>query len=123
MKYRHSYHAGNFADVHKHVALLALLLIAVSRTPLTRGMLAVAAVESVVILAVALAYMWSPGSAGEPNARLAAIEQIRFLGQDTWRLGVALLILGVAATLFGAFGLRAHKKEPRAGWREASLVS
>jgi len=104
-------------------ALLALLLIAVSRTPLTRGMLAVAAVESVVILAVALAYMWSPGSAGEPNARLAAIEQIRFLGQDTWRLGVALLILGVAATLFGAFGLRVHKKEPRAGWREASLVS
>src|SRR5690606_20991816 len=25
MKYLHSYHAGNFADVHKHVALLALL--------------------------------------------------------------------------------------------------
>jgi 23S rRNA (adenine2030-N6)-methyltransferase len=25
MKYRHGYHAGNFADVHKHVALLALL--------------------------------------------------------------------------------------------------
>jgi 23S rRNA (adenine2030-N6)-methyltransferase len=25
MKYRHSCHAGNFADVHKHVALLALL--------------------------------------------------------------------------------------------------
>jgi 23S rRNA (adenine2030-N6)-methyltransferase len=25
MKYRHSYHAGNFADVHKHVALLALI--------------------------------------------------------------------------------------------------
>ncbi|HEU4624951.1 MAG TPA: 23S rRNA (adenine(2030)-N(6))-methyltransferase RlmJ [Steroidobacteraceae bacterium] len=25
MKYRHHYHAGNFADVHKHVALLALL--------------------------------------------------------------------------------------------------
>jgi 23S rRNA (adenine2030-N6)-methyltransferase len=24
MKYRHSYHAGNFADVHKHVTLLAL---------------------------------------------------------------------------------------------------
>ena len=24
MKYRHSYHAGNFADVHKHVALIAL---------------------------------------------------------------------------------------------------
>ncbi len=25
MKYRHSYHAGNFADVHKHVTLIALL--------------------------------------------------------------------------------------------------
>jgi len=25
MKYRHSYHAGNFADVHKHVATLALI--------------------------------------------------------------------------------------------------
>lgn len=25
MKYRHSFHAGNFADVHKHVILLALL--------------------------------------------------------------------------------------------------
>ncbi len=25
MKYRHSHHAGNFADIHKHVTLLALL--------------------------------------------------------------------------------------------------
>jgi 23S rRNA (adenine2030-N6)-methyltransferase len=25
MKYRHSFHAGNFADVHKHVTLIALL--------------------------------------------------------------------------------------------------
>lgn len=25
MKYRHAYHAGNFADVHKHVTLLALI--------------------------------------------------------------------------------------------------
>lgn len=25
MKYRHAFHAGNFADVHKHVALVALL--------------------------------------------------------------------------------------------------
>ncbi len=25
MRYRHSYHAGNFADVHKHVTLLALI--------------------------------------------------------------------------------------------------
>jgi 23S rRNA (adenine2030-N6)-methyltransferase len=26
MNYRHSYHAGNFADVHKHVALAAILM-------------------------------------------------------------------------------------------------
>jgi len=32
MQYRHSFHAGNFADVHKHVALLALLA-ALQRTP------------------------------------------------------------------------------------------
>ena len=25
MKYRHSFHAGNFADIHKHITLLALL--------------------------------------------------------------------------------------------------
>jgi 23S rRNA (adenine2030-N6)-methyltransferase len=25
MKYRHQYHAGNFADVHKHVLLLEIL--------------------------------------------------------------------------------------------------
>ena len=25
MKYRHGFHAGNFADVHKHVTLLALI--------------------------------------------------------------------------------------------------
>ncbi|MBV8497392.1 MAG: 23S rRNA (adenine(2030)-N(6))-methyltransferase RlmJ, partial [Gammaproteobacteria bacterium] len=25
MKYRHRFHAGNFADVHKHITLLALL--------------------------------------------------------------------------------------------------
>jgi 23S rRNA (adenine2030-N6)-methyltransferase len=32
MKYRHSFHAGNFADVHKHVTLLALLT-ALKRKP------------------------------------------------------------------------------------------
>ena len=32
MKYRHSFHAGNFADVHKHVTLLALLA-ALKRKP------------------------------------------------------------------------------------------
>ncbi len=25
MRYRHSFHAGNFADVHKHIALLQLI--------------------------------------------------------------------------------------------------
>ncbi|MDQ6691147.1 MAG: hypothetical protein M3Z13_00105 [Candidatus Dormibacteraeota bacterium] len=104
-------------------AMLALILIALSRTPVTKTMLAVAAVESVAILAVALTYMWSSASAAEPNAILARIEHIRFLGHDTRLVGVALLLLGMAASLYGAYGFRLHKKEPRAGWREAHLVS
>ena len=105
-------------------ALLALIVYAVSRAPVSRTMLAVAAVESVVILAVALAYMWSPAGSGEPNARLASIEAIRFLGQDARTVGVALLLLGLATSCYGAFGLGLDKeKEPRAGWHEAPLAS
>lgn len=103
-------------------AMLALLLIALSRTPLATGMLAIAAGESVVVLIAALAYMWSPASAGEPNASLATIEHVRFLGQDTRVVGVILLLSGAMASLYGAYGLRLHKKEPRAGWREAPSV-
>ena len=36
MKYRHAFHAGNFADVHKHVTLLALLRLLVRKD---KGML------------------------------------------------------------------------------------
>jgi hypothetical protein len=105
-------------------ALVALLLIALSRAPVTRGMLAVAAAECLLILALALFYMWSPAAAGEPNARLAAIEQIRFLGHDARIVGVALLVVGLATSFYGAFGFSLHKeKEPRAGWREAPLAS
>ena len=32
MKYRHAFHAGNFADVHKHVTLLALLRLLAQKT-------------------------------------------------------------------------------------------
>jgi hypothetical protein len=87
-------------------------------------MLAVAAVESLFILAVALVYMWSPAAAGEPNARLASIKGIHFLGLNAWVVGVALLLAGLASSCYGAFGFRLHKeKEPRAGWREAPYAS
>jgi hypothetical protein len=105
-------------------ALVALLLVLLSRAPITRGMLAVAAVESLFILAVALVYMWSPAAAGEPNARLASIKGIHFLGLNAWVVGVALLLAGLASSCYGAFGFRLHKeKEPRAGWREAPYAS
>src|ERR1051325_2648811 len=55
MNYRHAYHAGNFADVHKHVALVAVLLhlrkketpFAVIDTHAGRGLYDLAADESV----------------------------------------------------------------------------
>jgi len=55
MNYRHAYHAGNFADVHKHVALVAALMhlrkketpFAVIDTHAGRGLYDLAADESV----------------------------------------------------------------------------
>jgi 23S rRNA (adenine2030-N6)-methyltransferase len=54
MNYRHAYHAGNFADVHKHVALTAILLhlsrkekpFAVIDTHAGRGLYDLAGVEA-----------------------------------------------------------------------------
>ena len=104
-------------------ALVALVLVALSRMPLTGGMLAVAAAESFAVLLAALAFMWSPASQSEPNARLAVIERITFLGHATAPVGFALLLLGLASALYGAGLLRLNEKEPRADWREAPLAS
>jgi 4-amino-4-deoxy-L-arabinose transferase-like glycosyltransferase len=105
-------------------AMVALLIGAVARAPLTEGMLALSAVECLAILIAAIGYLWSPVSATEPNAQLAAIEQVRFLGQDAWPVGLALLLTGAASSLYAAYAFRlpGRKKEPHAGWREAPSV-
>ncbi len=105
-------------------AMVALLIVAVARAPLTQAMAAIAAAECLLVVAVAIAYMWSPASSGEPNAQLAVITQTRFLGHDTWGLALPLMLAGAALSLSAAVGWRlaAQKKEPRAGWHEAPSV-
>ena len=98
-------------------AMVALLLVALARAPLPEGMLALGALECLVILIAAIAYMWSPASAGEPNARLAVIEQVRFLGQEAWPIGLTLCLAGVATSLYAVYGFRlpGNKKSPAPG--------
>ncbi len=105
-------------------ALVALLLVAVTRAPLRRGTFAIATGECLLVLAGAIIYMWSPAAVSEPNAQLAVAEQIRFLGRDTWWLGIPALLAGATSCLYAVYGSRlaANKKEPRALWREAPSV-
>ncbi len=105
-------------------AMIALVIVALARAPMTGGMLVVAMAECLLVLAAAVAVMWSPVSLSEPNAQLAVAEQIRFLGRDTWPFGVALMLIGAASCLHALYGSRiaVHKKEPRAGWHEAPSV-
>jgi hypothetical protein len=105
-------------------AMVALVIVALTRAPLTQGMVAVAIAECLVVLASAVTFLWSPASSGEPNAQLAVATQLRFLGRDAWPLGVPLMLIGAASLLYALSGARlaAHKKEPRAGWHEAPLV-
>jgi hypothetical protein len=99
-------------------AMIALLLVACARVPLTQGMVAIAGGECLVLLAAAIAYMWSPAAAGEANARLAQALQVHFLGQDAWPFGIALLVLGATASIYaaaGSFRLEVKKKSPAPG--------
>jgi hypothetical protein len=105
-------------------ALVALLIVAATRAPLGEGTIAIAGSECLLLLAAAIIYMWSPAAVSEPNAQLAVAEQIRFLGRDTWWLGIPLLVAGATSCLYAVYGvrLRVNKKEPRALWREAPSV-
>jgi hypothetical protein len=48
---------------------------------------------------VILLWMWSPTSASDLNAQLVVQEHIRFLGRDSWPIGVLLLAAGIAAAV------------------------
>ncbi|HYM49243.1 MAG TPA: hypothetical protein VET65_01605 [Candidatus Limnocylindrales bacterium] len=77
-------------------ALITLTMVALARWPATRAMVLIAVLECLVVTAAALIYMWSAGGVREPNAVLAAQMRVRFLGQDTWPLGIAILVAAAA---------------------------
>ncbi len=76
MKYRHSRHAGNFADVHKHVTLLALLA-ALKRKDKGFLYLETHAGRGAYDL---------PGAPGEAAAGIARLEAQASADGDGWRL-------------------------------------
>ncbi|MDQ6710360.1 MAG: hypothetical protein M3Z11_07355 [Candidatus Dormibacteraeota bacterium] len=99
-------------------AMVALVVVALARVPLTEGILRIALAECLALLAVAIVYMWSPASLAEPNARLAIALRVRFLGQDVLWLGLVLLLLAATLSLMAIYGFRpilAQKKSPAPG--------
>jgi hypothetical protein len=93
-------------------ALLTLTLAGLRRASMTTAMARVAFSECAAVVGLALLFLWSGAASSQPNARLTSIEHIRFLGQDAWPLGIALLLAGV--TLL-AWTVRAATVRPRSG--------
>ncbi len=91
--------ARDSANVLYTPGLLLLALLVVRAAPLSPALVVAALVECMLLGAVVLAWMWSPASANEGNARLAVQYGIRFLGQEIWPVGLALLTAGTAACL------------------------
>jgi hypothetical protein len=79
--------------------LLVLAVLVLRVMPLSATLLAAALLECIVLGAVVLAWMWSPASVHEGNARMAVQYGIPFLGQQAWPLGLVLLTAGTAACL------------------------
>lgn len=79
-------------------ALLGLLLLTVSAKPPSRWAMRVAIVETTLLQLVLLLWVRSAASAGQ-NALLADLHGIRFLGQDIWPLGIALMLVGAAVSI------------------------
>jgi len=108
--------ARDSANVLYTPGLLLLALIVLRVVPLSPGVLLAAMVECVVVGAAVLAWMWSPASLAEGNARLAGQLGIGFLGRETWPFGLALLTTGTAACLAAVSpwpGIRGDAGAPR----------
>ena len=75
MKYRHAFHAGNFADVHKHVTLVALFE---SLLPEPWPLPVHAALAVIYLLTVAVG-AWLVGAPERPVAKRSTSRRRRFL--------------------------------------------
>ncbi len=80
-------------------ALLLLLLATMTSSRLSIPHAWVGLAEVVGFQLVILLWMWSPTSASDLNAQLVVQEHIRFLGRDSWPVGVLLLAAGIAAAV------------------------
>jgi len=80
-------------------ALLLLMLATMTSSRLSISLAWVGLAEVVGFQLVILLWMWSPTSASDLNAQLVVQEHIRFLGRDSWPIGVLLLAAGTAAAV------------------------
>jgi hypothetical protein len=80
-------------------ALLLLLLATMTSSRMSIPHAWVGLAEVVGFQLVILLWMWSPTSASDLNAQLVVQEHIRFLGRDSWPIGVLLLAAGIAAAV------------------------
>ena len=96
--------------------LLGLLLLAAQARPISRSARAIAIAESMLLLAVVLAWTRFPASAGQ-NAQLATMHGTMFLGAAMWPIGLLLAMAGAAACigLTLGFGRYAEPAQPVEG--------
>jgi len=80
-------------------ALLLLLLATMTSSRLSIPHAWAGLAEVVGFQLVILLWMWSPTSASDLNAQLVVQEHIRFLGRDSWPIGLLLLAAGTAAAV------------------------
>jgi hypothetical protein len=86
-------------------ALIVLIQLAAGSRKIPALVILVAGLEMAVFETILLLWMWSPASAGQPNAQLALDQHIEFLGRSTLPAGIVLMLIGAAACI-PALGLR-----------------
>jgi hypothetical protein len=86
-------------------ALIVLTQLAVGSRKIPAPVILVAGLEIAIFDTILLLWMWSPASAGQPNAQLALHQHIAFLGRSTLPAGIVLMLVGAAACI-PALGLR-----------------
>lgn len=85
-------------------AIVVLALLAVGARTIPRLVIVAAVLESGLFTAILLIWMWSAASGNQPNAELATINHVRFLGTSTLPFGLVLMVIGTLSC-FPALGL------------------